>query len=237
MYEETGNGANAGLWYWDRSVAWEELQEGLIYAGLHVVEGSEGAVSQVRETGAAADFSAHTGYFDFHTDGLYLGCVPDLVMLHCVSEGAGDSPTIFSDSRIALRQLREEARSVLERLTLGYVGKEGKVTERPLIQPHPRTGESIIHLGARSFVRQSPEFGVEDAPSLREIADALQELFVALEAAVVRTHSWAAGDTILFDNHAFVHQRRAVRRDWKRSLLRMWLSAGELSYDGTGGGV
>jgi len=180
---------------------------------------SDGPVSTVAETDQAADFSRQTGTFDFHTDGLYLNRLPDFVALHCVHPGVRGTVTGVSDTVLALQRINPMHLQVLKELELVYVGRDGTHTSRPLVRHHPRSGDIVLNLGARAFIRPRSPF-----VTLRQQAAALNVLFRELDDAVVLRHRWTSGTLLFFDNNRYVHQRLAVATDHQRTLLRFWLS-------------
>ena len=122
--------------------------------GLRCVESSDGIISTVQESNDPADFSRQSGFFDLHKDGLYLRNLPDYVLLYCEDPGFGETPTIFIDTRPIAEHVISEAKfEALTHLEMVYFGKENDIYARPLIGRHPKSGEPVINLGARAFVR------------------------------------------------------------------------------------
>jgi alpha-ketoglutarate-dependent taurine dioxygenase len=188
--------------------------------GMSLITSHDGYVSTVRETGKERDFSRQTGFFDYHTDGLYLAQPPEAVLLHCVSTGASANPTVLADTVDAISRLPNADLRVLRQLDLVYIASTGERHSRPLIEDS--SGRMTASLASRGYVAQSPR--VSSPPTMREIAAAMSALFVALESAVILEHEWAVGDVLVFDNHRLVHARRGLPGDVERVLLRAWIA-------------
>jgi alpha-ketoglutarate-dependent taurine dioxygenase len=192
-------------------------------SSLQVIPSHEGPVSTVIEEWHPVDCSKQTTHFDLHTDGLYRYRVPDLVALYCENPGRGDSPTRFADTRPACRELETGgAMSVLRRCQIAYIGRDGRHFPSSLVQRHPVSGEEVLNLAARGYV--CPKFDGSSVPSIREINEAVSEMYAALDRAVVLSHGWTRGRIVLCDNYTYVHGRDAKAPDTDRVLLRIWLS-------------
>lgn len=195
---------------------------------LHVLPSSDGPLSVVQEDDSSVDFNHHGRGFDFHTDGLYYDLIPDFVILYCLSAGTQSTLTTFADTRKAAQRIeRDEGLATLRQCESVYVGRDGCAYAQPLIARHPRSGEPILHITARGFIRpQVSEDAVASMGSLRDFIHAQNELFALLDESVVCRHRWNANQLILFDNFSFVHAREVLGRDPDRKLYRIWLCLG-----------
>lgn len=192
-------------------------------SALQVVSTHEGPVSTVIEKWHPVDCSKQTTQFDLHTDGLYRYRVPDIVALYCENPGRGDSPTRFVDTRPACRELESRGvMSTLRRSQIAYIGRDGRHFPSDLVQRHPVSGEEVLNLGARGYI--CPMFDGGYAPSIREITEAVSEMYASLDRAVVLSHRWAKGQMVVCDNYTYVHGRDAHSPDTERTLLRFWFS-------------
>ena len=176
---------------------------------------SEGAYSIVEDIGRpTTDFSKHSRFFDWHTDGLYHDPPPRWTVLHCIDPGDGEITTEVADALAAIRHVPAEHARILEKLATVYVGRDGKRHARKIVGP------TWVHLASRGFVTSSVP--VEDFPSLRESADAVQAFIAALDRGERHVQKWQAGDVLVFDNHRHLHRRVGIAPDPKRRLTRMW---------------
>lgn len=190
---------------------------------LQMIHTHEGPVSTVIEKWHPVDCSKQTTHFDLHTDGLYRHRVPDAVALYCANPGRGDTPTRFVDTRQACRELEPRGvMAILRRCQMAYIGRDGRHFPSDLVQRHPVSGEEVLNLGARGYI--SPMFDGGYAPSIREITEAVAEMYKSLDAAVVLSHRWTRGQIVICDNYTYVHGRDAHAPDTERTLLRFWLS-------------
>lgn len=190
---------------------------------LQTIHTHEGPVSTVIEKWHPVDCSKQTTQFDLHTDGLYRHRVPDIVALYCENPGRGDTLTRFVDTRQACRDLeRRGVMGTLRRCQMAYIGRDGRHFPSDLVQRHAVSGEEVLNLGARGYI--SPMFDGGYAPSIREITDAVAEMYKSLDAALVLSHRWCKGQIVVCDNHTYVHGRDAHTSDTERTLLRFWLS-------------
>jgi alpha-ketoglutarate-dependent taurine dioxygenase len=205
----------------------QELLGRLEKGVLKVIPSSDGPLSVVRDDNDPVDFNHHGRNFDFHTDGLYYEEVPDFVGLYCVNAGSGATRTIFTDTRRVAAGLGGDDRmKVLLDSQVVWIKKDASEYLKPLVVPHPRTGEKVLHMTARGYIRPISEIRlVPGMPSLRDYVTAQSRLFELLNESICHEHRWIAGQMILFDNYTYVHARENSRPDPDRVLYRFWLSA------------
>jgi alpha-ketoglutarate-dependent taurine dioxygenase len=197
---------------------------------LQVVHTHEGPVSTVVEKWHPVDCSKQTTQFDLHTDGLYRYRAPDIVGLYCENPGRGDAPTRFVDTGHVCKELAScGVMSTLRRCQMTYIGRDGQHFPSKLVQRHPVSGGEVLNLGARGYI--CPMFDGDYTPSIREITDAVAQMYKALDNAVVLSHRWAKGEMVVCDNHTYVHGRDAYAPDTERTLLRFWLSVKDREND------
>lgn len=184
----------------------------------NIVLGSEGRYSIVQDDNDLANASGSSLDLDWHIDGFYHDMIPDVVALYCVDPGRADVTTDLADFLLALENLGPTTTAILERLTCNYIGKKGGTFSKPLISP------GGISLAARAFI--SPHSDIGTLPTLREISSVILDFMDALEDAMVHSHTWTAGDLLIFNNRRYVHRRsnRTGRSDPQRKLYRMWFN-------------
>ena len=188
----------------------------LIAAGRRIVESRNGFYSFVSNDYDAANPVPVRGFLDFHTDGLYSKRIPDYVVFYCDQRGTHDCPTIFADTRVVIEEIRRRGLfETYRQLQITYNFDESEIT-LPLISDHPISGQPVLHIAA-NYARHKHHATEE----------AIHEVYEIMEKAIVREHSWREGDLILFDNHVFVHRRKACVSDSNRKLIRLWLRCSE----------
>jgi alpha-ketoglutarate-dependent taurine dioxygenase len=195
-----------------------------------LVKSSEGDVAFVRDAGESLDYSANAKYFAAHTDGLYYTVPPQFSVLACLDPGSAQVPTFFIDTTKAIDILKgcdSPALTTLRKLDQVFLGRDGSEYRRRLIEINPLTEEEAMNITlGRAYVRPSMGLSMADVPHQKEIAEALQLLFVSLETATVLEHRWTLGDVLVWDNHRFIHGRPDASRSAGRLLARAWFSSG-----------
>jgi alpha-ketoglutarate-dependent taurine dioxygenase len=193
---------------------------------FRIVSNSEGKVSQVEQGDDSRDLSRSVGNFDYHSDGLYHPIIPQFGLLFCKKQGARKATTRFSDSLSALNSLKHnESIEVLRKLDTVYINKSGIQYSQPLVQKHPLTGDEILVLGSRAFLRpRYKNAAVSGLPTLRDISFVSNMLYEAIDSSFTHEQRWKDGDLIIFDNYRFLHCRHSPEPDFNRQLLRIWLN-------------
>jgi alpha-ketoglutarate-dependent taurine dioxygenase len=211
----------------------DEFLNGLGRFGFTPIASSDGLVSTVREAYDPVDFNKQSGNFDFHTDGLYYTAVPEFVLLYCISPGNGMTRTAFADTRPVARAILENRDlSFLQHTEIVWVGKDAVDYAQPLLHPHPRTGEPVLHATGRGFVRPRVTTDqIAHTPSLREFITMQERLLGLLDQNICERHEWRRHEALLFDNCTFIHARESLGDNPDRELLRIWFSRDSVRSD------
>jgi len=162
------------------------------------------------------DYSNRTEYFDWHSDGLYHPVPPQYVLLHCLDAGCGLAETELSHVVEVQYLLSQKHLNTVDKLQSHYIGHNG-------IYAHPLFNIKGMLLASRGHVSALPGLSLHEQPSIREITDALQALYIALDKCAV-PYSWSAGDTLIFDQYQYIHRRNSNVIDKDRKLIRMWFT-------------
>jgi alpha-ketoglutarate-dependent taurine dioxygenase len=162
------------------------------------------------------DHSNRTDYFDWHSDGLYHAWPPRFVLLHCVDPGDGTCQTDFVSVAEVLAWMRPEAIETLRKLRSWYIGHGGNFG-------HPILVGNDMLLASRGHVDALPTVAFQDQPSIREITDAMSNLYSCMDDCET-WRRWSAGLTVVFDQRKFMHRRISKAIDRKRKLIRMWFN-------------
>lgn len=190
----------------------------------------EGAISVVKEALGyhERDFSRKSGFFGLHTDGMYYPQVPEIGILYCVDAGSGSFPTVFVDTRQLVEVMsRTIGIGKLQELDMIYTRKTNVKYPRPLLEPHPYTGEFVMNIGLTPQCRLVPK---EGSSMTQEEADSLYRQLVQLsEGNLTIVHIWRDNDLVVFDNAVYVHGRglpsgQTLQGDSERELKRIWLT-------------
>lgn len=195
----------------DKLVAWaNELGPGIVQTG-----GKDYAIVQHKDD--PSDHSNRTEYFDWHSDGLYHAKPPRFVLLHCLNPGSGEAQTDVASSMQVLKQMSSRTLRTLAKLRSHYIGHGGCYS-------HPiRHSAWKMLLASRGYVSPLEEIPLEDQPSIREISDAIRELYLLLDENAI-PQEWKAGNTLIFDQYKYMHRRNSSGIDKERKLIRMWLN-------------
>ncbi|WPU67024.1 TauD/TfdA dioxygenase family protein [Peredibacter starrii] len=159
----------------------------------------------------------------FHWDGAFYR-EPSKLLFFCEESVGNGGETLFVNTELLWSSLTEEEKVKCEKVTLTYrtekkahYGGEIKV---PLVQKHPRTGSIILRLAEEVETHLNPVtlniIGIENADAF------YQELRNKLyDPAFMYEHAWEKGDLLVCDNFTFLHGRRALGGNLKRSFKRI----------------
>jgi alpha-ketoglutarate-dependent taurine dioxygenase len=160
------------------------------------------------------DFSNRTNFFDWHCDGLYLPNPPKFALLHCLNPGNGEARTEFANTNQVLAKLEPRSLLTLKKLRSHYVGHGGTYS-------HPILTSDGMLLASRGYASPLPDLPFEDHPSIRDISEALTELYHHLDESAV-PYEWSTGGTLVFNQYQYMHRRNSSTIDRDRKLIRMW---------------
>ncbi len=193
-----------------------DIEEWVKHLGSRIVQtnGQNYAVAQHKDD--PSDCSDRTEYFDWHSDGLYHPLPPRYVLLHCINPGAGQINTELASVEKVLDRLSIESLSTLACLRSHYIGHGGC-----FYHPILRAGEML--LASRGYVSPLNHVPLAAVPSIRDISDAMMELYDGLDFLAV-PYKWQAGDTLIFDQYQYLHRRNSTSIDRDRKLIRMWFN-------------
>ena len=186
-----------------------------------------GAHGEYREI--SSDGALGSGPLAWHSDLAFTEEPFKVISLHAVAVNDGESWTAFADGTAAAAALpadlattiagREAITTIAPVQTHRAVGYDTP-TElphqvRPLLIPHPRTGEPVLYI---SEMQTSRVLGMDRAESDATLAALFERLYA--EAAVHR-HHWNNGDLVIWDNIALQHSRGDLAGMTPRKLQRI----------------
>jgi hypothetical protein len=174
----------------------------------------------VKTTGDNLDYSSKGGYFDFHTDGLSNKIIPKFVFMYCVNSGEVNIPTVLVDSRkLAKLILGNSQTKMLEKCEVIYVDKLAQEYTFPLIRYNKTT--PYLTFASRGFVRPKiNKDNLTETPSLRELSDSLNKVFLQMEDCIIYDKNWEKGKILLFSNLFCLHGRPSTEISKERYLFR-----------------
>lgn len=188
------------------------------------VLGSHGEYREISSDGALG-----SGPLTWHSDLAFTEEPYKIISLHAVDVNDGQSWTDFANgvttaatlpADLADRIAEREAVTVIAPIQTRRVVHYDSPTDiahqvRPLLIPHPRTGEPVLYI---SEMQTSRIVGMDEADS-----DAtLQALFDRLYARDrVYRHHWNNGDFVIWDNIALQHARCDLTGMTPRKLQRI----------------
>lgn len=159
----------------------------------------------------------------FHWDGAFYR-EPQKLLFFCEESVGNGGETLFVNTELLWNSLTEEQKEKCLKVTLTYrtekkahYGGEIKV---PLVQKHPVTGAIILRLAEEVETHLNPVTleisGIDNAETF------YQELRTKLyDPEFMYEHSWQKGDLLVCDNFTFLHGRRALGGNLKRSFKRV----------------
>lgn len=169
------------------------------------------------------------GNVPYHWDGAFAEVVPRFQVFQCLhTEGEGGETTFCNTIELLKRASTEDV-SRWRQINISYQTEKqahyGGEIKRPLISPHPVTGEPTIR-----FAEPLNEQSIKLNPLYLEIeghSPQAQQAFLdgfiprLYQAPFYYEHRWRAGDLLITDNHALLHGRTQMSGNLKRHLQRV----------------
>lgn len=202
--------------------------------GLGRIAGERsGAIGIVSNTRADGTLGADEA--TWHSDYTFFPHPYECISLYAMVLPSTGTQTRFADSVLAARTLPDDLKRRLEglqsravavieagmSLTGGVRYRKGRADDatahqlRPVLWPHPRTGEQVLS------VWEQQTDAILPLPQDASVA-LLEELFAHLyQPAHVYVHDWQLHDLVLWDNLALQHSRPEVGATEERTLRRV----------------
>jgi alpha-ketoglutarate-dependent taurine dioxygenase len=193
-----------------------DVEELIRLLGPRIVQtgGENYAIARHKED--PTDHSNRTTFFDWHCDGLYLPRPPRFALLHCLNPGSGKARTELANTNHVLSKLSRSGLRTLRKLRSHYIGHGG-------VYDHPILSNSGMLLASRGYVSPLVDLPFADHPSIRDINEAISELYHHLDDSAV-PYEWNKGGTLIFDQYQYMHRRKSDVIDRDRKLIRMWFT-------------
>ncbi len=158
-----------------------------------------------------------------HWDGAFYK-EPRLLLFYCTeSEGEGGE-TLFVNTTKLWKDLSPDEKETCARIRLTYRTKKlahyGGEIDVPLVQKHPVTGETILRMAEKVETALNPVeleiHGSENAETFyQHMVKKLYQKEYLLE------HQWEKGDLVVCDNYTYLHGRKTLGRNKKRTFKRI----------------
>jgi Probable taurine catabolism dioxygenase len=188
------------------------------------VLGSHGEYREISSDGALG-----SGPLTWHSDLAFTEEPYKIISLHAVAVNDSESWTAFANSvkaaallppalaeRIDDRQAVTVIAPIQTHRVVGYdTSTEAPHQIRPLLVPHPRTGEPVLYINSMQTSRIE---GMDRTESEATLAELFDELY---REDRVYTHHWNNGDFVIWDNIALQHSRCDLTGMTPRKLQRI----------------
>lgn len=188
------------------------------------VLGSHGEYREISSDGALG-----SGPLTWHSDLAFTEDPYKIISLHAVAVNDGESWTAFANgvevaahlpSNLANAIDGREAVTVIAPIQSHRVVDFDTSTEmphqiRPLLIPHPRTGEPVLYI---NWMQTSRIAGMDRAESEATLGALFDELY---REDRVHKHHWNNGDFVIWDNIALQHSRCDLTGMTPRKLQRI----------------
>lgn len=184
-------------------------------------------ISNIRE-GEAALGSLPDGELYWHFDRIHQKVPNKAGVLYSIELPSAGGETRFSNMCEAYEALSDDTKRKLEGLTALNTYQYGQTTSNnkqlsedspsaihPVVRTIPETGEKALYI-CRLMTDQIMELPEAESKSL------LNELFGHCERPeFIYEHSWAVGDTLIWDNRCVLHARNDFSEKERRLLKRV----------------
>lgn len=158
-----------------------------------------------------------------HWDGAFFK-EPRKLLFYCTDSTGDGGETLFVNTTKLWNDLSEEEQSRCRKIKLTYRTNKlahygGEITV-PLVQEHPETGETILRMAERVETRLNPVnleiHGVSDAEEFYK--GITRKLY---QDKYLYEHQWEKGDLLICDNFTYLHGRKELRNNIKRTFKRI----------------
>lgn len=159
----------------------------------------------------------------FHWDGAFHKVPAELVFYCTESEGKGGE-TIFTNTTALWESLSKSERELCSKVQLCYRTKKlahyGGEIRVSMVQKHAHTDAVILRLAEEVTTQLNPvELEISGIDHPREF---YREMRAKLyDPRFLYEHSWEKGDVLVCDNYTYLHGRRPLGENRKRSFKRV----------------
>ena len=158
-----------------------------------------------------------------HWDGAFYK-EPRLLLFYCTESEGGGGETLFVNTTQIWKGLTADEKEMCSNIFLTYRTRKlahygGEITEH-LVQNNPVTGETILRMAERVETERNPVEleikGIEDAESFYQ--KMIRKFY---QTEYLYEHQWQKGDLVICDNYTFLHGRKNLGQNKKRTFKRI----------------
>lgn len=184
---------------------------------------SFGPIMNMKHDQASPNYLFSSEKVPFHWDGAFYK-EPRHLLFYCTeSEGEGGE-TLFTNTEKIWNSLSEKEQEASLQIELEYETEKlahygGKIRV-PLVQKHPKSSRPILRMAERVDSKLNPVslkiHGISDPNEFYETWT--RKLY---DPEFMYEHRWEKGDLLVVDNFTYLHGRRALGSNEKRSFKRI----------------
>lgn len=159
----------------------------------------------------------------FHWDGAFFK-EPQLLLFYCTESDGTGGETLFCNTERVWKSLTPEEKNHFENIRLRYrtdkIAHYGGEIEVPLVQSHPFSGRTILRMAEKVTSKLNPvSLEITGTPEPEHFYQSL--VGKLYQPDFTYTHTWEKGDLVIIDNFTYLHGRKALNRNLKRSFKRI----------------
>lgn len=182
-----------------------------------------GPLMTMAYTQNAKNYLFSDGPVPFHWDGAFY-VEPRFLLFFCTESQGTGGETIFCNTERIWQSLSESEKERCRKIRLRYSTEKlahyGGVIEVPLVQSHPVSGRPILRMAEKVTTSLNPvELEILGAEDQTEFYHWLVQKLYCPE--FLYNHSWEKGDLVICDNFTYLHGRKALANNLKRSFKRI----------------
>lgn len=159
----------------------------------------------------------------FHWDGAFYR-EPMKLLFYCNESEGGGGETLFTNTEKIWNDLSSSEKEICSKIHLIYRTKKlahyGGEINVPLMQKHPLTGNVILRLAEKVETQLNPVeleiHGIDDGEEFYEYLK--RKLY---HSDYMYSHPWEKGDLLVVDNFTYLHGRKSLGKNLKRSFKRI----------------
>lgn len=184
-----------------------------------------GPIMNMKFDERAANYLFSAEEVPLHWDGAFYR-EPSSLLFYCVESLGDGGETIFVNTEALWDDLSDAEKRECESITLKYRTEKkahyGGEIHLPLVQKHPMTGKTILRLAEKVETALNPvELKIESTLGIDTESFYKKMCQKLYDPKYLYEHSWKKGDLVVCDNFTFLHGRRALKSNLKRSFKRI----------------
>jgi alpha-ketoglutarate-dependent taurine dioxygenase len=202
------------------------------FPGRKILEWEFGPVMEMRVHPDPKNYLFSRERVPFHWDGAFHQ-VPSFLVFQCVKAPRTSFPeaggeTLFCHTPNVISATHAETLARWKQIELTYTTVKtahyGGEFTGPLVQCHPKTGETVLRYAEPVETELNPvSLSIQGVDADKE-EEFLREMEQRIyDPAFCYAHDWSEGEILFADNHSLIHGRRAFAYSCDRHLRRIQL--------------